>query len=173
MRWKQIEGYDKYSVSNTGLVMNTRTGRLLKLKNTYDGYYEVRLYAAKDIESSKFIRVHRLVAKTFIPNPDGLETVDHINGNKKDNRVENLRWCSKSDNTKRFWKEQITREQKARYEAQKKPIKCLENGVVYESISQAAERLGLNRASLAGAMSKKRNSLLGYHFELVKEKSVC
>lgn len=169
MRWKQIEGFENYSVSDTGLVMNTKRGKLLKPKNTYDGYCEVRLYSKT---CDKCIRVHRLVALAFIPNPDGLGTVDHINGNKKDNRVENLRWLSRIDNQTRFWREQATEEQKNRL-ANRKPIKCLENGVVYKSISQASEQLGLNRASLVGALSKKRNSLLGYHFELVKEKSVC
>ena len=169
MKWKQIEGYDKYSVSDTGLIMNTKKGKLLKPKNTYDGYYEVRLYSKTH---DKHIRVHRLVALAFIPNPDGLETVDHINGDKKDNRVENLRWLSSRDNLKHFWEEQATEKQKEKM-AHRKPIKCLENGVVYKSIAQAAEQLGLNRASLVGALSKKRNSLLGYHFELVKEKSVC
>lgn len=172
MRWKQIEGYEKYLISDNGTVVNKRTGRKLKFKNTYDGYYEVRLYATKDIESSKFIRVHRLVAQAFIPNPDGLETVDHINGNKKDNRVENLRWLSSRDNLKRFWEEQATEEQKEQL-AHRKPIKCLENGVVYESITQAAEELGLNRASLVIALARKTNKLRGYHFELVKEKAVC
>ena len=170
--WKQIEGYEKYSVSDTGLVKNTRTGKLLKLKNTYDGYCEVRLYAAKDIESSKCIRVHRLVAKTFIPNPNKLDSVDHINGIKTDNRVENLRWLSSRDNLKRFWEEQATEKQKEQL-AHRKPIKCLENGVVYESITQAAEELGLKRTSLVMALTRKTNKLRGYHFELVKEKAVC
>lgn len=170
VEWKQIEGYENYFVSNTGLVINTKSGRLLKPKNTYDGYCEIRLY--KDKDNSKCVRVHRLVALAFVPNPDDLETIDHINGNKKDNRAENLRWLSRYDNLKRFWDEQATEEQKTRL-ANRKPVKCLENGVVYDSIKQAAEELGLNRASLVAALTKKTNKLHGYHFELVKEKALC
>ncbi len=152
MKWKQIEGYENYSISDTGLVMNTKSGRLLKPKNTYDGYCEVRIY--KDKNNSKYVRVHRLVALAFVPNPDDLETIVHINGNKKDNRVENLRWLS-------------------RYAAQKKPIKCLENGVVYESITQAGEELGLKRTSIQGVLSGKRQSLHGFHFEYYKGEEIA
>lgn len=58
-------------------------------------YLAVRLYAGK---GRKMYQVHRLVALTFIPNPKNLEQIDHINQNTKDNRVENLRWVSQSEN---------------------------------------------------------------------------
>ena len=172
-QWKQIEGFEKYLVSDNGTVVNKRTGRTLKPKITYDGYCEVRLYVTNTIEGSKFIRIHRLVANAFVPNPNNLETIDHINGIKTDNRAENLRWLNRSDNLKRFWEEQITEEQRARYEAQKKPIKCLENGIVYESVTQAGKALGINRTSIVGNLSGRRQYIHGLHFVYVKENSKC
>lgn len=57
------------------------------------GYYRVRV-------DGKIYRVHRLVAETFIPNPAGLPEIDHINRDRSDNRVENLRWATRSENTR-------------------------------------------------------------------------
>lgn len=100
--WKDIPGYENlYQISSTGRVksLNYRgTGKekLLKPGLDKDGYYYVSL--CKNGERKNF-KVHRLVALTFIPNPDNKECVDHINGIRNDNRVENLRWCTVKENS--------------------------------------------------------------------------
>lgn len=98
--WKDIEGYNGvYQVSSLG---NVRTfsrwpgkGRLLKPQTTKKGYRSVRLYCGA---SFKFITIHRLVAKAFIINTELKPQVNHINGNRADNRVENLEWVTGSEN---------------------------------------------------------------------------
>ena len=89
--FKQIEGYE-YEVSDQGEVRNMKTGRILKpiLMNT--GYYKVTL-------PKKQILVHRLVAMTFLENPNQYPEVDHKNNIKSDNRLENLQWVSSSQNS--------------------------------------------------------------------------
>ena len=98
--WKKIKGYENYSVSDSGLVRNDKSG---KSKSSYQnpatGYMVVDLYKDNQV---KHATVHRLVAEAFLPNPDRRPTVDHINGDRTDNRVANLRWATYSENNSRF-----------------------------------------------------------------------
>ena len=88
--WRPIEGYDDYVVSTLGRVQNRNSkGRFMKCR-IFEGYVEVRLHKNG---VAKNLRVHRLVAKAFIPNPDGVLQVEHINHNRLNNFVSNLRWA--------------------------------------------------------------------------------
>ena len=92
--WKTIDGYENYQVSNFGNVKNLKTNRLLK-KQYSKGYFRVRLY--NKINNKKF-SVHRLVAINFISNPYNKPQVNHINGIKSDNKIENLEWNTSKEN---------------------------------------------------------------------------
>lgn len=85
-----------YEVSNYGDIRNIKTGKLRKPSKDKEGYLNINLSAIS--KKYKGFGVHRIVAKTFIPNPNNLETVNHINYDKTDNRVCNLNWMSNYDN---------------------------------------------------------------------------
>lgn len=90
--WKNIDGFP-YKVSNKGRVANAETNKILS--NIKSDYHCVNLYKNRKM----FVkRVHRLVAKAFIPNPDDKKLVNHKDGNKHNNSVNNLEWCSNSYN---------------------------------------------------------------------------
>lgn len=107
--WKDVIGYEGfYQVSNLGRVKSVdryvnRGGQILRLKsvivkistNKVDGYNYVGLYMNG---KGKTKRVHKLVAEAFIPNPGNKMYLDHIDMNKNNNRVDNIRWCTKSEN---------------------------------------------------------------------------
>lgn len=90
-----IEGFSKYYITESGSVIGPR-GHALATGVTSDGYHLIPLY--DDDGNQKTFSLHRLVALTFIPNDEGKEQVNHINGDKSDNRVENLEWCTKAEN---------------------------------------------------------------------------
>lgn len=95
--WKMVPGYEGlYEVSNWGRVKGLKYGRILKPCKDQDGYLSVQLCKEGKI---KRLRVHRLVAMAFIPNPDNLPCVNHINEIKTDNRVENLEWVTNKENS--------------------------------------------------------------------------
>ena len=90
--WKEIQDYPNYSVSNLGNVRNKR-GKILKGYPDKDGYLTVCLY-----HPQKVFKIHYLVAKMFIENPNNYNQIDHINREVSDNNVNNLRWVSPSQN---------------------------------------------------------------------------
>lgn len=93
-QWRSIPGYEGiYQVSSEGRVKNAY-GHVLKPETAKNGYKRVTLFDKKKFQ------VHRLVALAFIPNPDNKEVVNHRNGVKADNRVENLEWVTWSENAK-------------------------------------------------------------------------
>lgn len=167
--YKVIDGYEDYLISNYGKVFNVKRGKFLKLSKGRNEYLRVDL--SKNGKSKQFL-VHRLVAQAFIPNPLGLDTVDHI-GSKTDNRVCNLRWLTRSENASRFFKEQMTQEQREHYkenykkvcEANKKPIICLETNKIYESITQAEKELNIDHRNICRVLKGKIRQTHGLHFK--------
>jgi len=96
--WKSVIGYENlYEVSNLGNVrrlwQKSKKNRSLKIRK--DGYIEVDLWKNG---KSKFIRIHILVAQSFIENINNLKYINHIDGDKSNNKVENLEWCTQSHN---------------------------------------------------------------------------
>jgi NUMOD4 motif len=96
--FKVIDGFERYQIGNWGSVFSTiRATRFLKWTiNNQTGYPYVQLMATGASESTRF-NIHDLVARAFIPNPDSLPTVNHVNGIKLDAHWENLEWATYSD----------------------------------------------------------------------------
>lgn len=113
--WKDVVGYEGlYQVSNMGNVksldrwVNSKgngerflEGQPITTELNKFGYWRTRL--RKNGERQKVFQTHRLVAMAFIPNPDNKPCVNHINGMRTDNRLDNLEWCTHSENTKHMY----------------------------------------------------------------------
>ncbi len=90
-QWKQIDGYENYSISTKGRVRNTKTKRLLDGCVNSCGYVKITLYKDK---KAKAYQLHRLVARAFVENPDHKELVRHTDGDNLNNDASNLYWVS-------------------------------------------------------------------------------
>ena len=149
---KDVKNYEGlYAITSCGKVYSYRSKKFLKPFADKDGYLMVSLY--KDNKKKTF-KIHRLVALAYIPNPDGLETVDHIDGNKEHNYINNLQWMTRGDNA---------------IKGNSKKIRCVETGKIFDSARIAAKEMSLNNSTISSVCNGKRKTAGGYHFEFLQE----
>lgn len=192
--WKKIKGTDgQYEVSSEGKVRSRNYlghGRTQELALAKDqkGYYRIRIYQNEERRTCK---VHRLVAEAFIPNPENRPEVNHINGNKTDNRAENLEWVTAHENARHAYKAglkektrehcrqmgaTIGRKNLAMYrEKRKTPVIAtrISDGAEFEYSSQAEaeEKTGASQPNIHKVLNGARKSTHGFTFrykEVVK-----
>lgn len=155
---RDVKGYEGlYGITSCGKVWSYRSKRFLNPTPDKDGYLQLTL--SKD-GSKKKAKVHRLVAETYIDNPNNYETVDHIDGNKAHNYIKNLRWMSNKDNA--F----LGNAHKC------KPIICLETNKVFVSGWTAARAMNLNQTSISRVCNGKQKTTGGYHFKFLKKEMI-
>ncbi len=109
--WKGILGYNKYQVSNLGKIRKMSYKNYMERNSCFRTYKEILMTPATDRDGylrvglrrngkRKHFYLHRVIAQTFIPNPENKPCINHKNGIKDDNRIKNLEWCTHSENTK-------------------------------------------------------------------------
>ena len=151
--WKTIEDYPNYSVSNLGRVRNDRSGQIRTLHKCGGKSSYLQVYFYQDKYTRKYFLVHRLVATAFIPNPDNLSEVNHIDGNRLNNTAENLEWVSHEENLTH------ARSILNRKIPTAKKVVRIEDGKVFDSVRKAAYACGINYySSIADRKSTRLNS---------------
>lgn len=106
--WVTLKRNPMYAVNQDGQVYSLRRGHVLNPKRNHDGYLRIQLYSVNGCE---FVGIHRLIAETFIPNPENKPFVNHIDGNKQNNRVSNLEWCTQKENIAHAWETGLSNRQ--------------------------------------------------------------
>lgn len=174
--WKDVPGYEGfYQVSNLGRVKSLdrtirharfgsvkRKGKELRQAVDRYGYMRVGIFNGND---KKIWSVHRLVATAFIPNPENKETVNHINGNKQDNRVENLEWNTQVENLKHSYATGLNGSKNHMNQSGSKPVMQYDKNLnlikVYPSINEAG-RAGFDRRSINKCCKGELKTVGGY-----------
>ena len=153
--WKPIKDYPHLLISRTGRVWSTTYDKELRPHLTNRGYLRVSLSKDKTVKNGS---VHRLVAEAFIPNPGNLPCVDHIDGNKLNNKVENLQWISTSNNMRKACKGKGKLGTPI-------PVICVETGKVYRSLKEAANAHRIPSAIMSSLVKGEFDRYHGYHFK--------
>lgn len=157
--WISVNGFPRYAVNENGEIKNVITGKILKQSISKSGYCIVDLWGDG---GKKSVRVHRVVAETFLPNPENKPDVNHINGAKTDNRLENLEWATRSENL--YHKCRVLGKKPKNQPNPKIPVKCVETGEVFESMSVAAIKHNTQPVHISECINGKRKTAGKVHW---------
>lgn len=163
-----IKGYEnQYSILNDGQVYSHKNNCFLKQSIGTTGYCRVNL---NNKDGGKTFKVHRLVAIYYIPTPKKYYCVNHKNGNKLDNRVENLEWCDYTHNNRHARKLGLCKNAKGLKSKRCKKVMRHDTGEIFEALFQAAESCGKfkSRSCLSNHLNGRTKSFDGTTWEFLK-----
>lgn len=156
-RWKSVDDFPTYEVSDEGRIRNVKTGRVLKKTRTSKGYEQVSLRKDKQ---QHVLRVHRLIADTFYGEHDDLD-VNHIDGDKLNNKLSNLEFCTRKENINHAFRTGL------KQPSRMKKVRVIETGVVYNSIRECARQIGVDQSMICQCLTGRQKTTHGYSFERV------
>jgi hypothetical protein len=155
----KIKDFEGYYISKCSKVYSNKSKKILKKRYTKQGYSRIVLFNNK----GNTLKPYRLVAQTFIPNPENKPCVNHINGIKDDNRVENLEWCTYSENNLHKYRSL------GYIPIQSKKVNQLDlNGNLLKtwvSASLASRELNINCSHICSVCRKERKTIGSYKWE--------
>jgi hypothetical protein len=153
--WKAVKGYEGlYEVSDKGRVKGLKRNRILK--NIVDSLGYVRVSLCKE-NKPKAHKIHRLVAEHFLK-PSEYKVVNHIDGNKENNSVENLEWCNASQNRKHACDTGLAAKEEGRL------IMCNETKEVYKGVMSAARHIGISHTMISSILNGGSGTAKGFTF---------
>lgn len=170
--WKPTHIYaEKYLISDKGELFSVTTGKVLKPSINRQGYCFYGVGVSR--KDKKRISAHRLVATAFISNPDNKPQIDHINGIRNDNRVDNLRWVTAKENvnnpiTKPKHKEAVRKNITKANKPRLVPVEVYKGGElirVFSTSREAAKFVGTTPQNVSSCLLGRRKTAKGYTFK--------
>ncbi len=186
--WKPIKGYEGlYCISSKGRIKKEDTF----INNKYGGLslYKSKIYVKKPTKNYRMVNltkdgtllvigIHRLVALNFIPNPHNKPFINHKNGIKWDNRVENLEWCTQKENVHHAWDTGLSKtfkgainnilnsgnEQRGEKHRLSLPVIEIDTGRIFSCMSEAAKYLGISDSAFERRIRRKVKATVNFKF---------
>lgn len=158
----RINGCEDYAIDRNGNVYSYKSDKVLKQGKNHRGYSQVCL----TVNGQKLTKkVHRLVAEAFIPRENGKNQVNHKDGNKANNSVANLEWCTNSENQLHAYRKLGKKSNGGG--GGKTKVYCVETGYRYGSISEASEKTGIFIANISRSCRSGIRAG-GYHWKYIR-----
>lgn len=175
--FKTIKGFERYSVSNQGRVINSETGKVLSQRKASNGYLRVNLRKGNiKYEKPHVASVHRLVAEAFLERIPGKDYVNHKDLNKENNNVKNLEWCTAKENSQHVYlndadyRKKCNDNLKISHERAKQRIRVEKDGVFVGEFlgkKEVSKTLGIDEKTVYNGLNGMVNRK-GYNFQLIK-----
>lgn len=169
-KWAIIHNHPNYEISDRGRVKNKKTGRILRQQTNQKGYLVLQI-------DGKNERVNRLVADAFYDGDNGKLDVDHVDGNKQNNNISNLEFCTRSENIQRAFKNGLSKTNltsesrmkgtEAMKEKYSRPVRVVETGEIFSSIKECARCTGCLPTQISKCCKGLSKQHHGLHFEFV------
>ena len=141
---------ENYLVYRDGRLYSLRFKKFLSPKKNWDGYRRIQIWKGNKCH---FISIHRVVAETFIPNPENKPFINHINGKKDDNRVENLEWCTQKENIQHAFRTGLSHTHQYNHPLKSKAVvQCSIDGTpirTFPSQMEVQRSLGINHVNVS------------------------
>jgi hypothetical protein len=171
LTYKILSNFSRYVIYKSSDIYDTKLEKFLKFQINRDGYLVVTL--TNDLNKRITLRIHRLMALAFISNPDNKPEVNHKNGIKTDNRLENLEWCTHAENIKHAWNTGLLKKDSSGRKNIKlfkvgqfsgvnninaRKVICLNTNEIFETIKSAGNKFGIDPKGISNACSGRQKS---------------
>jgi hypothetical protein len=168
--WRSVKGFDgKYEVSNLGNVRSV--DREVPARNGHTRKFKGRTlkpctttttpYLYVNLTDKKKHSIHRLVAEAFLEKKEEEKEVDHIDGNPKNNKVDNLEWVTRGENLERSY---TVCGRQNNFTRNRKRVLCVETNTIYDSIKEASKRTGFDKGAIRNCVKGLTKTSYGYHW---------
>ena len=181
-KWVDIVGYEnEYQVNQFGQIRTLKNSPkckkfdLLKPQTSKKNGYVYQMLYKKG--KQKLLRVHRIVAMAFLPNPNNLPQVNHKDGDKQNNKVDNLEWCMQSDNMLHAYKNGLQTPSEKQRQAiintnklKQKKVVLIKDGItvkMFDSLSEASRQTKISVSHISRCCTQKRNATNGVEWRFV------